>query len=86
MAPPDESNTRRDKMTRKDYRALALCIGYELGYVDAHVSPEAHQAAERAIHGVAQRIAIEAQVENPRFDRAKFDAAIVQARKNYAAH
>ncbi len=59
-------------MTGKDYETIATCIKAEWNdmYLDRREGSK-----ERAFYSLVNRIAIELELDNPQFDRAKFERA-----------
>jgi hypothetical protein len=63
-------------MTKKDYDLIAACLGgaYARNIVSTTFSPQ--QIATSAIDDIKRRLMLELELDNPRFDGAKFSAAV----------
>jgi hypothetical protein len=59
-------------MSAKDYITIACCIGRAI-----HDSKS--EAERRGIASVQQRLTLELELDNPRFNRRRFEAFIVAA-------
>lgn len=64
-------------MTRKDFKMIAACFTEQarLFRAQEHARDDRIKAAERALRMVAEAIAEECYLDNPRFDRDRFMAA-----------
>ena len=60
-------------MTKKDYKTLAACLG--LAYAEGYRQKES-ETWFFAVMDVFRRIALECELENPRFSRDKFLAMV----------
>ena len=65
-------------MTARDYGILAACLGVALKSADMGLLKDAHSA----ILDVAARIALEAELDNPRFNQEKFTHEIERERES----
>lgn len=57
-------------MTRKDYETVAACLERALN------APDSPPDNEAAVRDIAERLALEFLLDNPRFDEERFFAAI----------